>query len=218
MSQVNPAADLTPPAVPPSRDRVLSEAELALVLRASAEMGAPWGPFVHLLVLTGARRNEVAEARWPELDLDRALWTIPKARTKNKRGHTLELPAMAVRTLRELPRSPSGYVFTTTHKGPITSFSTAKGQLDARLAEMGDISDWRFHDLRRTFATLHAEIVGTDETVIEHLLNHVSTTHGGLKGVYQRQTYRDKRRAAMDAWGRYVANLQAGSALAVSNA
>ena len=37
----NPAADLTPPAVPPSRDRVLSEAELALVLRASAEMGAP---------------------------------------------------------------------------------------------------------------------------------------------------------------------------------
>ena len=125
---------------------------------------------------------------------------------------------MAVGLLQGLPRSPSGYVLTTTERTPVSGYSKAKTALDAKLAELGEVAPWRIHDLRRTFATHAAEYLAIDEGVIERLLNHISTTHGGLKGVYQRQTYRDKRRAAMEAWGRYVENLQAGSALAVSNA
>jgi integrase len=214
----NPAADLTPPAPPVRRDRVLSQAELSTVLRAASGMGHPWRPFYLLLILTAARRNEVAGMRWAELDLENALWTIPGERTKNGQAHALELPQMAVGLLQGLPRSPSGYVLTTTERTPVSGYSKAKTALDAKLAELGEVAPWRIHDLRRTFATHAAEYLAIDEGVIERLLNHISTTQGGLKGVYQRQEYRAKRREAMEAWGRYVENLQAGSALAVSNA
>ena len=61
-----------------------------------------------------------------------------------------------------------------------------------------------------------AEYLSIDEGVIERILGHATTT-GGLKGIYQRQEYRAKRREALEAWSRYVENLQAGSALVVSD-
>ena len=97
---------------------------------------------------------------------------------------------MAVSLLQSIPKSPSGYVLTTTERTPVSGYSKAKTALDAKLAELGDVAPWRIHNLRRTFATHAAEYLAIDEGVIERLLNHISTTQGGLKGVYQRQEYR----------------------------
>ena len=147
----NPAAGLTPPAPPIRRDRVLTQAELVLVLKAVDGMGYPSRQFYMVLILTACRRDEAAGMRWDEVDLGQALWRIPKERTKDKREHALELPQMAVELLRGLPRSPSCYVLTTNNRSPISGYSKAKAALDARLAELGDVAPFRFtiSDARR---------------------------------------------------------------------
>ncbi len=44
-----------------------------------------------MLALTGGRRSEVAGMAWSEIDLDKALWSLPGERTKNDRPHTVPL-------------------------------------------------------------------------------------------------------------------------------
>ena len=104
-------------------------------------------------------------------------------------------------------------MLTTNNRTPISGYSKAKRLLDGKLGE--SVAPWRIHDLRRTTATFMAEYLGVGESVIEKLLNHASAS-GGIRGVYQRQEYRDRRRNAMRRWGEYLENLQAGGALAVS--
>jgi integrase len=56
-----------------------------------------------LLLLTGQRRDELAEARWREFDLDRALWTLPRERMKNDKAHIVHLAPLAKGILAQLP-------------------------------------------------------------------------------------------------------------------
>ena len=70
-------------------DRVLSEEELAYVIRAIEEEQSVFGPLFMILLMTGQRRGEVAGMRWSEIrdfDTGEALWEIPAERTKNKQG------------------------------------------------------------------------------------------------------------------------------------
>ena len=66
------------------RDRVHSDAELALIWRASETLGYPFAPLVRLLILTGQRREEIAGMRWSEFDPDLTLWTLPRDRAKQR--------------------------------------------------------------------------------------------------------------------------------------
>ncbi len=65
-------------------------------------------------MLTGARRTEVAEARWSEFDLAAKTWTLPKERAKNKVAHLIPLSDMAIEILEKLPRiaNKDDFVFT----------------------------------------------------------------------------------------------------------
>src|SRR5262249_30187807 len=102
---VNPVAELEPAmlySAPAQRDRVLSDAELRRVWRAADETEYPFGPIIKLLVLTGARRSEIAEMRWSELRGD--LLVLSADRTKMKIGHTIPLCATAMQILDSLPR------------------------------------------------------------------------------------------------------------------
>src|ERR1700730_12807968 len=77
---------LTPQfAGPGSRERVLDSNELAAVWRASEDVGDEYCAIVRLLILLAARRDEIADLRWPEINIDRAELEIPGARTKNHR-------------------------------------------------------------------------------------------------------------------------------------
>jgi hypothetical protein len=69
----------------PQRDRKLSLAELRAIWAAAGD--GDHSVIVKLLMLTGQRREEVGGMLWSELDLDRALWSLPGSRTKNKRPH-----------------------------------------------------------------------------------------------------------------------------------
>jgi integrase len=91
-----------------------------------------------------------------------------------------------------------------TGKTAVSGFSKAKARLDDLMAKkLGQASaPWRNHDIRRSVSTHMAEQLGIDEGVIERILNHQEQ---GVKAIYQRQEYRERRRAALLAWGEFVA-------------
>ena len=120
-----------------ARDRVLSDDELRTVWKATDSIGWPFGAIVRLLILTGARRDEVAHMEWREVDLDRAAWTLRAARSKNRREHAIPLSDTALDVLRTLPRvDRSAFVFTTNARTPVSGFSKAKPGLDRAMAEL----------------------------------------------------------------------------------
>ena len=219
----SPCADIKPPSPENSRDRVLSDEELRLIWRACDVTGWPFGPLVRLLMLTGQRREEVAGMRWSEVDLDRNLWTIPRERAKNNQAHEVPLSSRAVAVLASIPKvdGPAAYLFTTTGRTAVTGFSRAKGRLDAVIiralqaeaaatgqnpTEVQPLPRWTFHDLRRTAASGMARL-GVNLPVIEKVLNHTSGSFAGVVGVYQRHSFAEEKRAALDAWGQFVENL-----------
>ena len=85
----NPANGLGKRASGASRERVLNEEELVSIWRALP--GGDFGAIVKLLMLTGQRRDEIADLRWDEIDFDKALIDLPGARTKNKQPHLIPL-------------------------------------------------------------------------------------------------------------------------------
>lgn len=210
----SPMAGLEAPSAPASRDRVLEDWELKLVWQAAGKIGSPFGPLVRLLVLTGARREEVAGLTWAELREGAAMWHLPAERAKNGNALDLPLSALAVQELAAMkgkgdkwPRK--GLLFSTTGKTPVSGFSKAKARLDAEIAKLNDkeaLEPWRLHDLRRTLAT-GMQRLGVRFEVTEAILNHVSGAKSGVAGVYQRHDWAAEKRTALEAWASHVAGL-----------
>jgi integrase len=144
--------------------------------------------------------------RWSEIDEARALWTIPGERAKNGRAHEVPLSAPALEIVRSIPRlDGSDLVLTTNGRTAISGFSKAKARLDcASGIGLSDRDEWRVHDIRRSVATLMAEM-GIAPHVVDKLLNHVSGAIRGVAAVYNRHSYTDERRRALDAWARRLA-------------
>jgi len=185
-----------------ARYRVLSDAELRAAWKASEGLDYPYGPLFRLLILTGARRSEVAEARWSEIDLEKKLWIIPAERMKAEAAHIVPLSDDAVAILRSLPRFRSGdHVFSTTYgKIPVNSFARAKTKLDAAmLTELNGTKppDFVVHDFRRTVRTQLSAIPNISDLVRELVIGH---TKPGLHKVYDQYAYLDEKRFALDAW------------------
>ena len=86
----------------PARERVLADGELGLICRGAERLGTPVREYVLLLILTAQRRAEVAQMRWAEIDLDAALWHLPRTRTKAGRNHIVPLSAAAIMLLKNL--------------------------------------------------------------------------------------------------------------------
>lgn len=200
-----------------SRDRVLSDEELALVWEASADLSSPFTEFYRLLISTGQRREEVAGLQWRELDRDAAEWRLPRERSKNDRATIIPLSTLALQVIDDLaggdtwPRK--GLALSTTGKTPISGFSKAKVRLDAAMLSLSgggeEIAPWRIHDLRRTLAT-GLQRLGVRFEVTEAVLNHVSGARSGVAGVYQRHDWREEKRAALDAWAAHIQALVDG--------
>jgi integrase len=220
----SPVERMKAPAAETSRDRVLSDDELRMVWRATEAIGWPFEGFVKLLVLTAQRRDEVAGMTRSELDLLSKTWTLPRSRSKNDTEHTVPLSSAASAVIESLPqiRSRQGFMFTTVGERAISGFASAKNGIDARIfkalrkaaEEAGAPAEeeveapprWTFHDLRRTAASGMARL-GIPIHVVEAVLNHRSGTIRGVSRIYNRYSYEPEKRAALEAWGRYVEGL-----------
>jgi integrase len=192
----NPVAGSNRPTEPPSRARVLSDAELAAIWRACGD--DDFGRIIRLLALTGQRREEVGGMQWAEIDAGAGLWNIGAGRTKNRRPHSLPLSRQA---LGHLP-PPNGreWVFGIGPTRGFSGWSAAKLALDARA---GLAVPWRIHDLRRSCATGMANL-GTLPHVIEAVLNHVSGSRASVAGIYNRATYAKEMREALELWAEHI--------------
>lgn len=188
------------------RTRILSDAELRAAWRAGEALGYPYGPLFRLLILTGQRKSEVAEARWSEFDLAKKLWVIPAERMKADAAHVVPLSDDAVAMLKELPTFKSGdYLFSTTFgKAPVNGFSKSKIRLDEKMFGIlrehdrkAKLPDFVIHDVRRTVRTGLSAIPGISDLVRELVIGH---TKPGLHKVYDQHAYLDEKRHALDAW------------------
>jgi integrase len=195
-----------------SRDRVLSDDEIRWLWQACGDLDL-WGPFTKTLLLTGQRLGEVAAMR--EAEITGATWHLEAKRTKNGRAHDVHLSDATLDVLAGTMKiKGAGYLFTTTGNSPLSNFHRGREAVVAKMAEIAakdrgepvEIPRWTFHDLRRTAATGMARL-GIPVRVTEAVLNHVSGTGSGIVAVYQRHDYADEKRAALDAWARFVATI-----------
>jgi integrase len=168
-------------------------------------LGYPWGPWLKMVVLTAQRRTEVASMRWSDIDLDKALWTLPAESTKAGRIHDVPLSDAAMDILKNLQRMAGDYVWThnggTTH---ITTYYEAKAAIDAAIGKK--LTRWTIHDLRRTAASTMAAR-GVPVHVLSAILNHAPGQLMGVTAIYQRYRYTEERRAALQTWAAYVLSL-----------
>jgi integrase len=183
------------------RDRVLSADEIRRVFAATEGPGA-FNAIVRALLLTGQRREEVSGLAWAEIDEDLSGWTLPAVRAKNDKPHFIPLSAQVQALLRAQPRLNGASLVFPGEQGVFSGWSKAKARLDQRSGVVG----WTLHDLRRTMAT-GLQRLGVRLEVTEALLNHVSGSRAGIVGVYQRHSWADEKRAALDAWGAHVAGI-----------
>ena len=177
-----------------SRERVLSLEELAAVWRAAGEVREPARSIVRLLILTGCRRSEIAGLFWHEVDLEKALITIPGARSKNGRALTIPLARPAVAILEGVQRFSDQLVF------PSIGWGWAKAAMDARLS----LAPWTIHDIRRSCRSLWIDGehgLGLDAHLCELMLGH---TLPGIIGVYDKATRLPERRRALERWASMV--------------
>jgi integrase len=209
--ETNSMLSLHPPAVPKARDRVLSSGEIKLFWAAADALAEPYRGALKLLMLTGCRLNEIARLRWDEVGDDGATLTIGGDRTKNHLAFVVPLPKVARELIGAQPRDGQ-FVFSTTGGiAPIAVGSKIKVKLDAA---MGDVKPWVVHDVRRTAATGMAAI-GIAPHVVEAVLNHVSGFKASVAGTYNRHSYLEEKRSALERWADHVASIVSGKSGAV---
>jgi integrase len=163
---------------------------------------------LQLMLVTAQRRGEVASATWADIDLSSGWWTIPEATAKNKLPHRVPLSPLAKSLLmkaREEGRD-SNFVFPNpSGNGPIRADAISKA-VRRNEAKFG-IDHFAPHDLRRTAASQMAS-AGTPRLTIGKILNHVES---GVTATYDRHSYDQEKRKALNAWGRKLESMTSGN-------
>jgi integrase len=198
----SPCEAMQSPAKRRTRDRVLNREELKVILAAAQESGM-FGTIVRLLAFTAQRRGEIANLRSEWIDPDKLVITLPKAFTKNEREHMFPISP----TVLNLLPTQKGLLFVA--RGTEEAFNGWSKSMDAFRKKCG-VPDFNLHDLRRTAATGMAEL-GTPPHVIERILNHMTgtTNHSisPLGRIYNRHTYLNEMREALNRWDAHVVEL-----------
>jgi integrase len=200
----NPAYKVGNPGQEHQRDRVLSETEIRALWIELDRQSGPAGSVFKLTLLTAQRRGEVLGMAWSELDLDSGWWTIPSQRAKNKLTHRVPLGPQALVILHQLRARASQdalYVFPGPRRRPISNPQKWLIRLKAASAV-----DFRFHDLRRTAASMMTGI-RIERLVVSKILNHVER---GITAVYDRHSYDQEKSAALIKWDRHLARIISG--------
>jgi integrase len=207
MLAFSPVTGVERPHQEKARERVLTDAEVRALWNACNGHG-PFGQALRLLLLTGARRNEVSRMEWSELDDARRVWMLPAVRAKNKQACEFPLSSQAWALIQAQPRfTGCRYVFSVDARKPINGWDRVRRRISAKAGVAADT--WRLHDLRRTCAS-GMQRIGVSVPVIEKTLNHVSGTFRGIVGVYQTHDYADEVRVALQRWADRVDEIVGG--------
>ena len=156
---------------------------------------------MRFLILTAARSGEARGARWDEVDMDAATWTIPGERMKGGRQHVVPLSVAALAVLHEAAalRDDSGLIFSSPRKRgrPLSDMGLTKCLRDCGLADRATV-----HGMRSAFRDWASERTNAPHAVMERALAHAVAD--AVEAAYSRSNLLERRRALMAEWGSFV--------------
>jgi integrase len=208
----NPIEGMKRPNGSAPRQRVLSDDEICTLwngLPTTFERSKASQRIVKLCLLTAQRVGEVAGMAVSELDLPNAIWTIPAARSKNKRSHIVPLTAPAIELIRDAVADAgkgAAFVFPNeTGAGGLSNMFVAKTL--ARARDGVGLAHWTAHDLRRTALTNFAKL-GIPPVVAGAVANNSSVTKATITlAVYTQYSYEKEKREALELWAQRLAEI-----------
>jgi integrase len=163
------------------------------------------------LILTAARKEEVMDAKWPEIDLQNAVWTVPEDRMKMRVEHRVPLSKPAIAILENMQKKRiNEFVFFATIRGTERISEAVFGRLievmnaknvAAGLPKWTDPKDGRVivpHGFRSTFRTWGGDETNFAREILEKAIAH--TVGDETERSYDRGDLFEKRRKLMDAW------------------
>lgn len=206
---------ITPPATTKRRQRVLSPEELAKVLPVLRDSKSAYRAAHEFILLTIARREDVSEMRWRDVDWPAKTWTIPDPKNTNpdepRPPHVVPLSKQALALLRKRRQDvvdPDAFVFVSDGDGsnPIDNWDRATKAIHRESQTTG----WHRHDLRRTGSTMLGN-EGIDPHVVKAALNHLHISDP-IDTVYNISRYRPQVADALQRLADRLDAIAAGKA------
>lgn len=152
---------------------------------------------LEFLVLTATRSAEARGARWAEVDLVHAVWTIAAERTKAGRAHRVPLSPAAMDVLRTMAQlGTSGYVFP-----GLRAAATLSDRSLSRVMHGAGGQGATVHGFRSTFRDWVGETTNYPRELAEAALAHTFTAK--VEAAYQRGDLLERRRQLMNAWAEF---------------
>lgn len=162
-------------------------------------------------ILTAARTTQTLKAHWSEIDMEKALWTIPGARMKGKKGkerlHRVPLSKQAIPVLKKRHETTGGqgFVFPNPRKPKKPLSNMAMLELLRRMGR----DDITVHGFRSAFKDWAAEKTTFPNMVSEMALAHVIESE--TEEAYRRRDLLEKREKLMAAWATYCTTPNSGA-------
>jgi integrase len=201
-------------------ERVLSDDEIRTLwtgLPRSLAQSKTCQRIIKLCLVTGQRLGEVCGLPRTEFDLERRLWSLPGARSKNGHAHSVPLSDLALEIIRDaMADAPGSYLFPAEDGGPLSplaisrAISRAHQTSEERLLGRFGIAAWSAHDLRRTCLDGMARL-GVAPHTIAHVANHRSISKSGVTFAhYVVHSFEAEKRQALDLWAERLEAIIAG--------
>jgi len=151
------------------------------------------------LVLTAARTNEVLEAKWSEIDLEQAAWTVPASRMKAGREHRVPLAPRCIEllALAKVLSANSEFIF------PGRSNDKPMSNMVLLMTMRRMKSEYTVHGFRSAFRDWASERTNFAREICEAALAHI--VKDKTEAAYRRGDLFDKRRELMATWAAFVA-------------
>jgi integrase len=164
---------------------------------------------LQLLALTFVRPGELRGARWPEFDLDKAVWTIPAERAKMRRPHRVPLSGQSIEALNRL-RAITGTGSLILPGARSRNRPLSDNTLNAALRRLGYAGDeMTSHGFRATASSMLNESGKWNADAIEAQLAHLEGN--AVRRAYARAEFWDERVKMMGWWANRLDHLRRGA-------
>jgi integrase len=193
------------------RERNLSREELTVLFTDMAQVkgfGRDNYLTIKLLLILCVRKCELIKALKSEFNLDAAVWTLKKSRTKTNAAIDIPLPTQAIEALRELfiRSADSDNLLPARSAQHKRLPHISEATLNKAMEKIDNIDHFTIHDLRRSAKTKLQEM-GIDEFISERCLNHAIN---GVAGTYGRHDFFAERKNALQFWANYLESCETG--------
>ena len=184
-----------------------SDADIKEIWKAMHDEPESMQGVLKMLLMTGQRLGETSRMKWDHIDMENAVWTIPKGETKSDRTHIVPLTDATMQVLRRMKAAypDKEYVFPGFLKRdhPISDF---KG-VTKRIRDAAKLPNFRIHDLRHIVATrmINLEI---DFIHVGKVLNHKALAgENHITARYTNSDFSKQKRRAMQVWHAHLIEL-----------